>query len=52
MREQVMKEMKHALLEGPSDEQHDGARILVLSGMGGCGKTQMTLKFARDHEDK
>jgi RecA/RadA recombinase len=27
-------------------------RIMVISGLGGSGKTQLTLKFARDFQDR
>jgi hypothetical protein len=36
------------LLEGDDFSQ----RVMVVSGMGGSGKTQMALKFARDYEDR
>lgn len=35
------------LVENKRPEQH----VMVLAGMGGSGKTQLTLKFARDFED-
>ena len=30
----------------------DEPRILVVTGMGGCGKTQLILKFVHVHKDK
>jgi signal recognition particle GTPase len=48
MRKQPMKFLVERLLE----TENDGQRILVLSGLGGSGKTQMALKFARDYEHR
>ncbi|PVF99825.1 hypothetical protein CPB86DRAFT_755916 [Serendipita vermifera] len=48
MREQPMKFLVDALLESEGHSQ----RIVVLSGLGGSGKTQMALKFARDYEHR
>jgi len=36
------------LVEDKTSEQH----IMVLAGLGGSGKTQLTLKFARDFEER
>jgi GTPase SAR1 family protein len=30
----------------------DGPRMLVVTGMGGCGKTQLVLKFIQVHKNK
>jgi GTPase SAR1 family protein len=30
----------------------DGPRMLVVTGMGGCGKTQLILKFIQVHKNK
>ncbi|CAG8642898.1 14138_t:CDS:2, partial [Acaulospora colombiana] len=48
MREEPMKFLVEMLLETEEDSQ----RIVVLSGLGGSGKTQMALKFARDYEHR
>jgi anion-transporting ArsA/GET3 family ATPase len=48
MREQPMQFLVGMLLE----TEADGQRIVVLSGLGGSGKTQMALKFARDYEHR
>ncbi|PVF99824.1 TPR-like protein [Serendipita vermifera] len=48
MREKPMKFLVERLLETGTN----GQRILVLSGLGGSGKTQMALKFARDYEHR
>lgn len=41
-----MEAMERGLLEDEGSTQ----RIMLLSGLGGSGKTQLALKFARDHE--
>lgn len=43
-----MKALIKNLVENKSSEQH----IVVLAGMGGSGKTQLALKFARDFEER
>lgn len=49
-RESVMKQMASVLLD--NQDQESTQRIMVISGMGGSGKTQVTLKFAREFEDR
>jgi DNA helicase TIP49 (TBP-interacting protein) len=46
MRKKPMKAMERGLLEDKKVTQ----RTMLLSGLGGSGKTQLALKFARDHE--
>lgn len=48
MRQGPMDVLIKNLVENKSSEQH----VMVLAGMGGSGKTQLTLKFARDFEDR
>lgn len=43
-----MEAIVNGLLEGDDISQ----RVMVVSGMGGSGKTQLALKFARDYEDR
>ena len=48
MRQEPMNVLIKNLVDKTSPEQH----IMVLAGMGGSGKTQLTLKFARDFEQR
>jgi len=48
MRKEPMEAMERALLKDEESTQ----RIMLLSGLGGAGKTQLALKFARDHETR
>lgn len=43
-----MEAIVNGLLEGDDFSQ----RVMIISAMGGCGKTQLALKFARDYEDR
>jgi Mrp family chromosome partitioning ATPase len=43
-----MDALVKGLIEGDGSPQ----RIMVISGVGGCGKTQLALKFARDFQDR
>jgi hypothetical protein len=55
MRPQVWEAMVNALIgsqEHKPGEKPAGLKVFVLSGMGGCGKTQITLKFAKEHQMK
>jgi DNA transposition AAA+ family ATPase len=47
MREQPLKELRAAFFGA----KEPGQRIVVISGLGGSGKTQLALKFARMHDD-
>jgi signal recognition particle GTPase len=48
MRKEPMDALIKTLVDDTTLEQH----IMVLAGLGGSGKTQLTLKFARDFEDR
>jgi putative protein kinase ArgK-like GTPase of G3E family len=37
---------------GTANPEDGGPRVLVVTGMGGCGKTQIALKFMEVHKDK
>lgn len=41
-----------AIVKGLFEGDDFSQRIMVLSGLGGSGKTQLALKFARDFEDR
>ena len=34
------------------EEDRNASQMLVVTGMGGCGKTQLVLKFMRMHEER
>ena len=38
------------LLVSRIPEEANGSRMLVVTGMAGCGKTQLMLKFMKTHE--
>jgi GTPase SAR1 family protein len=44
MRREPWEKMKRGLLGDNSEEQ----RIMVISGMGGCGKTQLVIRFTKE----
>jgi len=48
MRKKPMDALVKGLFEGDVTSQ----RIMVISGVGGCGKTQLALKFARDFQER
>jgi KaiC/GvpD/RAD55 family RecA-like ATPase len=48
MRKEPMDVLIKSLVKDKTPEQH----IVVIAGLGGSGKTQLTLKFARDFEDR
>jgi hypothetical protein len=47
MRKKPMDAIIKGLIDGSAAQ-----RIMVISGLGGSGKTQLTLKFARDFQDR
>jgi hypothetical protein len=46
------KKPMEALVKGLLDTNEFTQRITILSGMGGSGKSQLALKFARDNEER
>jgi putative protein kinase ArgK-like GTPase of G3E family len=52
MREEPWKFIEKSIFgTGAPDEVHK-QKILGVTGIGGCGKTQIILKFLRVHRDK
>lgn len=51
MRTEPWEVIEKTLL-GPKDPEGDGPRMLVVTGIAGCGKTQIMLKFMKVHESK
>jgi len=53
MRKESLEFIEKVLL-GPRDgiEDTDGPRMLAITGMGGCGKTQIIVKFMKSHAGK
>ena len=49
MREEPWNFIKATLLGPSNDEDPDVSRMLVVTGMGGCGKTQLMLKFMKEY---
>jgi len=52
MRPQIWEAMVKALVDAPLDEPEEIQRIMVISGMCGCGKTQIAIRFAKDHQSQ
>jgi tetraacyldisaccharide-1-P 4'-kinase len=46
MRREPWEKMKRGLLGDNTEEEEQ--RIMVISGMGGCGKTQLVIHFAKE----
>ena len=49
MRTEPWNFINRAMLGQRDSEDVDGNRMLVVTGMGGCGKTQLMLKFMKVH---
>jgi GTPase SAR1 family protein len=52
MRQEPWETIERTLLGTNGTPQANGQRMLVVTGMGGCGKTQLILKFMRVHQEK
>jgi KaiC/GvpD/RAD55 family RecA-like ATPase len=48
MRREPWEKMKRGLLGDKSEEQ----RVMAISGMGGCGKTQLVIHFAKEFKPR
>ena len=52
MRKKPWKFIEKAMLDARDDVEADVPRMLVVTGMGGCGKTQLILKFIQVHKNQ
>ena len=52
MRKEPWEFIERTIFGTKSPEQVDGPKILAVTGVGGCGKTQIILKFLWVHEKK
>ncbi len=52
MRKEPFEFVKKALIDSRDPENADGPRMLVVTGIGGCGKTQLLLKFIKVYESE
>jgi tRNA A37 threonylcarbamoyladenosine biosynthesis protein TsaE len=52
MRKKPWEFIERAMLDARDVADADGPRMLVVTGMGGCGKTQLMLKFIQVHKNK
>ena len=52
MREGPWAFIKNTLLGPRNSQDLNEPRMLVVTGMGGCGKSQLMLKFMKEHESK
>jgi Mrp family chromosome partitioning ATPase len=48
----MRKKPMDALVKGLIERDGTSQRIMVISGVGGSGKTQLALKFARDFQER
>jgi hypothetical protein len=48
----MRKKPMEATIKGLIDGDAFGQRVMIISGMGGSGKTQLALKFARDFQER
>jgi len=52
MRKEPWEFIERAAFTTTSPEQVDGPKVLVATGIEGCGKTQIIIKFLWVHEKK
>jgi hypothetical protein len=52
MRKKPWEFIEKAMLNVQDAANTEGPRMLVVTGMGGCGKTQLMLKFLQVHKNK
>jgi GTPase SAR1 family protein len=52
MRKKPWQFVEKAILGVGSSEEGNVPRMLVVTGMGGCGKTQLILQFAHENKDQ
>jgi GTPase SAR1 family protein len=52
MRKKPWEFVEKAMFDVRDDADNDEPRMLVVTGMGGCGKTQLMLKFIQVHKNK
>ena len=50
MRKEPWEFISGIMLDPRSHEDADESKMLVVTGMGGCGKTQLMIKFMKDHK--
>jgi GTPase SAR1 family protein len=46
MRKEPWEKMKRGLIDDDTEEEEQ--KIMVISGMGGCGKTQLVIRFTKE----
>ncbi|PVF96987.1 FabD/lysophospholipase-like protein, partial [Serendipita vermifera] len=51
-RSHIMNEMEQAYFDEPYKSGEERQRVMVLSGLGGCGKTQLVTRFLRRHDER
>jgi GTPase SAR1 family protein len=52
MRKKPWEFIERAMFDVRDGEDADEPRMLVVTGIGGCGKTQLMLKFIQVHKNK
>jgi hypothetical protein len=52
MRRKPWEFIEKSMFDVRDDVDDDEPRMLVVTGMGGCGKTQLVLKFSQVYKNK